>query len=76
MRSLDDIFASAFKKRGIDFDKTALATSALNNFEVKTFLEDHKSELNQAIITASLSNLYKFVQQKEKQDNIIKGYFF
>lgn len=73
MRSLDEIFAEKFKKRNLEFNKKELATSALNYPAVKTFIAEH-SEISQTVLTASLSNLYKFVQQKEHPDKIIAGY--
>lgn len=73
MQSIGEVINKIVKKRKLgDFEQ--LKTTMLKNPQIHAFIDAHKTELSQAMIDNSLSNLYEYYVQLTEPDKVMVGY--
>lgn len=74
MEPIGDTLKKIVKKRDLGASLQEIQEEVLHDKDVHEFLVANKDKLNKQIVKASFANLYEFYSQKQKSDNVMKGY--
>lgn len=74
MEPIGDTLKKIVKKRDLGASLQEIQEEVLHDKDVHGFLVANKDKLNKQIVKASFANLYEFYSQKQKSDNVMKGY--
>lgn len=74
MEPIGDTLKKIVKKRDLGASLQKIQEEVLHDKDVHDFLAANKDKLNKQIVKASFASLYEFYSQKQKSDNIMKGY--
>lgn len=74
MQPISDVISQIIKDRQLDQNSDSLAKKAISNSQVQDFLNQNRDRIDNAMIKASLANIFTFVDQIEHPNSVIKGY--
>ena len=74
MQPISDVISKIIKDRKLDKNSDSLTEQALNNSQVRDFLNKNRDKLNKTMIAASLPNIFTYVDQITHPNSVMAGY--